>query len=325
MLIRQHLIADTSRPSDTAYFRSSAWNAAQLASIDGDIFHEQKSTAPIDDSAHDLPANTTFITPYHEMRMQPPGPLAELEPHAKDMPLPAEASAAIDAAVARVQDPSALLRATRRGREKNAEYAASFADGLWNGPGANMRISTLGTGSAIPSKYRNVSATMLEVPDLTADGKTGRILLDAGEGTLGQMRRLFGVEGMRKFYVELGMVFISHMHADHHLGLQAVLEDRFAVSRHSRFIRREMAQLTLIARRDEQAVRPRPPANRAVVARVGVVAGQGERRGLGQYSVYQFGTVCPGAYRPQRNGRCFRGRGRRGRRGGCAHALAGVA
>jgi ribonuclease Z len=71
---------------------------------------------------------------------------------------------------------------------------------------------------------------MLEVPNLTPDGRTGRMLLDAGEGTLGQMRRLSGVEGMRNVYEELGMIFISHMHADHHLGLQAVLEDRFNVS-----------------------------------------------------------------------------------------------
>ena len=99
----------------------------------------------------------------------------------------------------------------------------------YDGPGADMRITTLGTGSAIPSKYRNVSAAMVENPDLLGDGQAGMILLDCGEGTLGQMRRMYGMQGMKRVYAELKMVFVSHMHADHHLGLQAILEDRFKV------------------------------------------------------------------------------------------------
>lgn len=55
-------------------------------------------------------------------------------------------------------------------------------------------------------------------------------MLDAGEGTLGQMRRRFGTRGMtEQIYPNLRMVFISHMHADHHLGLRLVLEDRLRV------------------------------------------------------------------------------------------------
>lgn len=55
------------------------------------------------------------------------------------------------------------------------------------------------------------------------------MLLDCGEGTLGQMRRRWGSE-LPKIYAQLRMIFVSHMHADHHLGLSAILHDRFNVS-----------------------------------------------------------------------------------------------
>jgi ribonuclease Z len=69
-----------------------------------------------------------------------------------------------------------------------------------------------------------VSSTLLDIPGL------GGVLLDAGEGTLGQIRRRFGTAGMaEQIYPNLKMIFISHMHADHHLGLRLVLEDRLKV------------------------------------------------------------------------------------------------
>lgn len=51
-------------------------------------------------------------------------------------------------------------------------------------------------------------------------------LLDAGEGTSGQLARHYGSNGLRSFYQRLRFVFISHMHADHHSGLAAVLSAR---------------------------------------------------------------------------------------------------
>ena len=69
-----------------------------------------------------------------------------------------------------------------------------------------------------------VSSTLVDIPGF------GGVLLDAGEGTLGQMRRRFGTRGMaEEIYPNLRMVYISHMHADHHLGLRLVLEDRLKV------------------------------------------------------------------------------------------------
>jgi ribonuclease Z len=78
-------------------------------------------------------------------------------------------------------------------------------------------IVTLGTGSAQPSKYRNVSATLL----LT--GKYGNFLFDCGENTMGQLRRVFDPPSLRDVLRNLKFIWISHLHADHHLGTVSVL------------------------------------------------------------------------------------------------------
>ncbi|KAK0781523.1 hypothetical protein LTR75_014669, partial [Friedmanniomyces endolithicus] len=78
-------------------------------------------------------------------------------------------------------------------------------------------IVTLGTGSALPSKYRNVSATLLRVPGW------GSMLFDAGENTLGQLKRVFPPDELKEVLRELRMIWISHMHADHHLGTVGVI------------------------------------------------------------------------------------------------------
>ena len=104
-------------------------------------------------------------------------------------------------------------------------------------------LAFLGTGSAIPCKYRNVTGIFFHpghrVPPSTAlpvepsfvapvAGRAtatllGGWLLDCGEGTVGQCVRKWGVAGARDVLGGLCGVFISHMHADHHLGLPAVL------------------------------------------------------------------------------------------------------
>lgn len=80
-------------------------------------------------------------------------------------------------------------------------------------------IITLGTGSAAPSKYRNVSAVLLRMPD-----GMGNFLFDCGEGTLGQLGRLYTAEQLDDILYNLKGIWISHLHADHHLGTVAVLQ-----------------------------------------------------------------------------------------------------
>ncbi|KAI1528209.1 ElaC Metal-dependent hydrolase of the beta-lactamase superfamily III [Pyrenophora tritici-repentis] len=82
----------------------------------------------------------------------------------------------------------------------------------------DTEITTLGTGSALPSKYRNVSATLVRVPGV------GNYLLDCGENTLGQLSRVFSHEEFVDVLKNLRMIWISHLHADHHLGTAAVIK-----------------------------------------------------------------------------------------------------
>ena len=104
-------------------------------------------------------------------------------------------------------------------------------------------LTFLGTGSAIPSKYRNVTGIFFHpghpIPISTSLPATPTFaaplavrptatlldgwLLDCGEGTLGQCVRKWGVTGARDVLGALRVVFISHMHADHHLGLPIVI------------------------------------------------------------------------------------------------------
>ncbi|KAF2087072.1 hypothetical protein K490DRAFT_65940 [Saccharata proteae CBS 121410] len=85
-------------------------------------------------------------------------------------------------------------------------------------PCPDAEIITLGTGSALPSLYRNVSATLVRVPGY------GNYLLDAGENTLGQLQRVFPPDELAEVFRDLRMIWISHMHADHHLGTVAVIK-----------------------------------------------------------------------------------------------------
>ncbi|PLW10452.1 hypothetical protein PCANC_23155 [Puccinia coronata f. sp. avenae] len=87
-----------------------------------------------------------------------------------------------------------------------------------------IMVTTLGTGSAAPSKYRNVSSTLLHIPNRDAQG-LDFVLLDAGEGTLGQIKRKFGL-AWKDTLRNLKIIFISHLHADHHCGLASLLQER---------------------------------------------------------------------------------------------------
>lgn len=87
---------------------------------------------------------------------------------------------------------------------------------------AGMTLRFLGTGSALPGKHRNVSGMHLSV-----SSRLG-VLLDAGEGSLGQLSRALGRDGCLAALHSLRVAFISHMHADHHLGLPAILTARAA-------------------------------------------------------------------------------------------------
>ncbi|KAI3856511.1 hypothetical protein MKX03_016368 [Papaver bracteatum] len=112
-------------------------------------------------------------------------------------------------------------------------YAAVDVSNLWNMTESkfrrclenisrdDMEIVFLGTGSSQPSKYRNVSSIFINI------FSKGSLLLDCGEGTLGQLRRRFGVIGANDFVRGLKFIWISHKHADHYLGIASILSIRY--------------------------------------------------------------------------------------------------
>lgn len=77
-----------------------------------------------------------------------------------------------------------------------------------------------GTGAAVPCKHRNVTGMLLR----WKDSRNRSILLDVGEGTMGQLLRM-KVAGMESIQ-HLSAVWVSHPHADHHLGLIRLLHER---------------------------------------------------------------------------------------------------
>ena len=73
-----------------------------------------------------------------------------------------------------------------------------------------FEVTILGSNSAIPAYGRNHTSHFVQV-------KNKRFLIDCGEGTQHQMRR-YGLKAQ-----QLDVIFISHLHGDHYLGLVGLL------------------------------------------------------------------------------------------------------
>ncbi|CAH1109294.1 unnamed protein product [Psylliodes chrysocephalus] len=85
------------------------------------------------------------------------------------------------------------------------------------------KLLFLGTGSCIPNKTRNTSGILVSLGYIT---RKQHILLDCGEGTYGQIIRFFGQNDAHNILANLDSVYISHLHADHHIGLLGILQGR---------------------------------------------------------------------------------------------------
>ena len=88
-------------------------------------------------------------------------------------------------------------------------------------------ITFLGTGGSGVKLYRGYSAILVYINETTS------ILLDCGEGTLGQMIRHFGKDKYRDELKKIKAIFISHIHADHQLGLFSLLKERQNIDKNS--------------------------------------------------------------------------------------------
>ncbi|XP_064542310.1 ribonuclease Z, mitochondrial isoform X1 [Drosophila montana] len=101
-----------------------------------------------------------------------------------------------------------------------AQLQADIQDTLKTPSNSYPRIIFLGTGSCIPNKTRNVSSILIQT------AAEAFMLLDCGEGTHGQIVRLYGRERARQVMQQLQAVYVSHLHADHHIGLIGLLRER---------------------------------------------------------------------------------------------------
>ncbi|CAI5758496.1 unnamed protein product [Candida verbasci] len=95
-----------------------------------------------------------------------------------------------------------------------------------------IHVCTLGTGSALPSIHRNVISTLIRIPHKSKNGDISykAILLDGGENTIGSLLRNFGHnnnENFNNIFKELSLIYLSHLHADHHLGLVSIINKWF--------------------------------------------------------------------------------------------------
>lgn len=74
-----------------------------------------------------------------------------------------------------------------------------------------LRVTFLGTGGSLPTPHRNPSAILI-------NRKGELMLFDCGEGTQQQMMRA------RTGMIKLSSIFITHLHADHILGISGLIQ-----------------------------------------------------------------------------------------------------
>ncbi|KAH8433549.1 uncharacterized protein LDX57_011184 [Aspergillus melleus] len=164
------------------------------------------------------PTTTTEIKKTCPFKPLEPGLIIELEPETKiNSSLVAPRFNAVE--VVRKMPAAVQKRVATIGQRVKKEYfQKQLKDFQRDLPGRDAEIFTLGTGSSVPSRYRNVSSTLVSVPGY------GYYLLDCGENTLGQLKRVFEPEKLREVLQNLRLIWISHLHADHHLGTAAVIQ-----------------------------------------------------------------------------------------------------
>ncbi|KAH8815748.1 tRNA processing endoribonuclease-like protein Trz1 [Xylogone sp. PMI_703] len=206
----KHIISSPDYCPNNIALDSAASAAIRLHLLDSERFpipvHD--NAAKIQPKHEDLPLN------YELARA---GKLILLEPHfgiQDNLVIPY-----LDTAkVVSETSPEVLSLAKEAKKETSSpEYLARLDASQEDIPSQDAEVITLGTGSALPSKYRNVSATLVRVPGY------GSYLLDCGENTLGQLRRVFG-DSLPEVLRDLKAIWISHLHADHHLGTASVIK-----------------------------------------------------------------------------------------------------
>ncbi|KAI0088823.1 hypothetical protein BDY19DRAFT_890423 [Irpex rosettiformis] len=215
-----HVVASREHANDPITFTAAAYNQLMLHQLDEQIFpvpkfsmHPQKSLSDVSG----LPTNTLPMASSLHIPVRPPQAPTYDEPTRQEQHF-------IDACTSSTAPtlPLDIMDAINNAKEESHALQTIERPSR---PGDDVVVVPLGTCSAAPSKHRNVSSTLIQIP------RWGNVLLDCGEGTWGQLTRLFGDDsgcstGVWQVLRGLKCVYISHVHGDHHIGLRKLLAMR---------------------------------------------------------------------------------------------------
>ncbi|RKP37384.1 beta-lactamase-like protein [Dimargaris cristalligena] len=229
-----HLVSGADVNDDAIVFTGSAEEQLVLSNLSSNVFHGPfQAVKPGSSSTTwaalqpQLPAKSCLLRPETRFEFEPT-PVChtenQIQPYNYQMQ---DRVSSISELIQPFQSKVAELREAQliQSPKRDAKAADIAPDAF-----ENLVISPLGTGSSHPSKYRNVSANLVKVPT------RGNMLLDVGENTIGQLYRLLGDSarfnpifqmGFDDLFADLHLIYISHMHADHHLGLPSILNHWF--------------------------------------------------------------------------------------------------
>lgn len=231
--LTNHIITSRSYLPDKLSFPSSALANLRMSHLDPQLFRVPKYELEPRSSLEGV--DNVFLAGLDtEVPLQPAGPPRPMEGDAPDFDFPLESKEAEGLAAFTVDNKSnrKLRPEVKKAKEvawtRFVDLAAHVQRMILSSTNASkdediesqLKFTTLGTGSAQPSKYRNVSATLVHLPK-----RQGYMLLDAGESTYGQLCRVFG-KGVDSVLRDIRVVFLSHVHGDHHMGFTRLLAER---------------------------------------------------------------------------------------------------
>ncbi|KZO98516.1 hypothetical protein CALVIDRAFT_469168, partial [Calocera viscosa TUFC12733] len=210
-----HLIANKELCPNDISMVSCAYFQLRMSTISAETFRVPQYTlvpsVPLSTFAN-LPANTQPLLAGQEIQLHPRSPPVIVNKHKDLFHKALEGEQTVDP--------------PRVAHKVNSRLARDARQSAPSRPGDDVRFIALGTASAIPSKYRNVSSMIVQYPGPIGPG----IMLDVGEATWGQMTRHFGVlPGIPNAYSalrNLRLLFLSHIHGDHHMGAARLLVQR---------------------------------------------------------------------------------------------------
>ncbi|KAF5362391.1 hypothetical protein D9756_002186 [Leucocoprinus leucothites] len=197
----EHVISSPEHSPNPVTFTSFALNQYRLSQLDSEAFPIPKfNLSPMRQLSDvpSLPPKVHIMAANIHIPLRPPGPLQidHSVPHDR---------------FHSVWTPERLLSKDSRLPETTVKAFEDAKEALSQRPPpeikrpSHVKVLPLGTSSTLPNKYRNVLSTLIRTPN-------GNILLDAGEGTLGQLIRRFGVgseEDVDVMLAKLKCIFLA--------------------------------------------------------------------------------------------------------------------